>query len=239
MSLIRKIPIIGKKIKRLRLSQIDIIHQLVDRNKEILFIDVGANRGQTIDFVLKNFKKPKIYSFEPTEELCSLLIEKYVKNDNVHIQPFGLADEKGEVDFFLSDFDATNSILKPNIELYQNYGNPVDLFPNSRKRTIKVDTFDNWYYDNLNGALVDVLKIDVQGYEYNVLLGGIKAIKSHVRIIYFEIQYLDFYKDAVPFYKIFELLYDNGFYYYSQVNANVTKAHQILESDVFFVNKNV
>ena len=45
-------------------------------NSQIIF-DVGANKGQSIDFFYKIFKNPTIYAFEPNPILYRKLTQKY------------------------------------------------------------------------------------------------------------------------------------------------------------------
>ncbi len=45
------------------------IYKLKIENNEPIIIDVGANRGQSIERFLKIFKSPKIFAFEPNPEI--------------------------------------------------------------------------------------------------------------------------------------------------------------------------
>ena len=50
--------------------------------KNPIIIDVGANKGQTIDFFLKIFSKPKIYAFEPSDTY-KFIKNKYKSHKNI------------------------------------------------------------------------------------------------------------------------------------------------------------
>jgi FkbM family methyltransferase len=57
-------------------------------------IDVGANRGQTIDMLKSAFTTPNIYSFEPNPVLASRLMAKY-GNCGVTIEASAAGSEEG------------------------------------------------------------------------------------------------------------------------------------------------
>ena len=41
-------------------------------NNTLTVIDIGAHKGETINFFLKNFNISKIYSFEPNKDLVKI-----------------------------------------------------------------------------------------------------------------------------------------------------------------------
>ena len=45
-------------------------------NKEIIIIDIGAHKGETIELFKKNFNLKKIFAFEPNNKLFLDLINK-------------------------------------------------------------------------------------------------------------------------------------------------------------------
>jgi FkbM family methyltransferase len=237
-SVLRKMPIIGKRINRFKPRIEDVLLSFYKNDSKITFIDVGANVGQTIDFITKLYKSIDIYSFEPTPALIDYLNKKYGHFNNIHIEQMALSDQNGQLDFYQSAYSPTNSCLQPNLELYNKFNTSLsETLGNSDKIQVKAITLDSWFEDHKYIGIVDIIKIDTQGFEYNVVKGGLDTLKNNTKMLYFEINYLDFYKDSVPFYKIFELLYNNGFYFYCYLSANKFNNYQILESDVMFVNR--
>ena len=59
------------------------------RKKALNIIDIGAHKGETIDFFLKNFNINKIISFEPNYKLYQNLKNKYLNN---HLQKNNIVD---------------------------------------------------------------------------------------------------------------------------------------------------
>jgi FkbM family methyltransferase len=237
--ILRKIPYIEKRIKILKPNVEDILLEFYDSDSKIIFLDIGANYGQTIDFINRLFHNAIIYSFEPTLTVFSDLKQKYLNLNNVHVYNIALADEDKQLDFYQSDYSPTNSCLEPNTLLYEEFSyNVADTLKKTRKLKVEGMKLDTWYNLNLTEDIIDIVKIDTQGFEYNVITGGLTTLKRKVKLLYFEIQYLDFYKSAIPFYKIFELLYNNGFCLYCHLSSSKRNKYQELESNVLFVNRN-
>ena len=239
LKILKKIPFIKNKISILKPKIENILLEFFDKESAINYLDIGANRGQSIDFITNIFINATIYSFEPTPELFIALQQKYSSYKNVHVFDLALADKDGKIDFYQSNFSPTNSCLEPNTSLYKDFDHKItETLENSSKLKVDGKKLDTWYKQNLSNEIIDIVKIDTQGTEYNVIQGGLNILKDKVKLLYFEIQYLDFYKNAKPFYKTFELLYDNNFYYYCHIPSNRRNKYQVLESDVFFINNN-
>ena len=66
-------------------------------NNTLTVIDIGAHKGETINFFLKNFNISKIYSFEPNKDLVKILSKKKRFNiDKVELLDFGVGDKETE-----------------------------------------------------------------------------------------------------------------------------------------------
>lgn len=236
--ILRKIPIVKEKMKTLKPQIEDILFTFFNSNDKLTFMDVGANSGQTIEFVNRIFRNATIYSFEPTSTLVTDLKRKYGHSKQIHIEQLALSDNNGQIEFYQSEFSPTNSCLEPNAAIYEKFNQPLAAtLANSSKISVPCMKLDDWYNTKQDIDIIDIVKIDTQGFEYNVIKGGIETLKNHVKLLYFEIQYLEFYKDATPFYKTFELLYENGFYFYCYLSSNKNSKYQLIESDVLFVNR--
>lgn len=219
-------------------SPYDSLRKIIDGDEAITFIDVGANMGQTINLVRKDFKNSKIYSFEPTPELVKQLEDKYKKDTEVTISEKALADFDGEAKFYISTYSPTNSMLIPDIELYTEiHSERVADFKNLKEIIVPVTTLNNWYKVNNFTERIDVLKIDTQGTELQVLKGAEDLLKDKIKIIILEIQFVNFYKGSPPYYKIFEFLYNHEFNLLDFFNNMRLNNLEIIESDLIFLKR--
>jgi FkbM family methyltransferase len=130
-----------------------------------VFVDVGANIGIFSLIAARRVgKKGRVYAFEPTPETFSRLQDNVKLNRFLNIQCFeqALSDEAGAFRFFISEdgFDAWNSLAQPT------RGKPIGTI------VTKSDTLDHFVRErNLAGKLA-MIKIDVEGWEARVLVGG-------------------------------------------------------------------
>lgn len=151
----------------------DALYNLISNSKVIF--DVGANIGETTLNIAKLCNKNCfVYSFEP-DKFC---FEKLKTNvglnsfKNVKLNPFGLGEK--ESDYFLTsptkDNRGGNRIVHNSIE------NP----------NIHVKRIDDYIKQN-NIDKVDLIKIDVEGFELKVLKGGKNCIEMHRPKLFIEI----------------------------------------------------
>ncbi len=66
-----------------KFNRIKLLKSLIGNNPIIL--DIGANKGQSTEEFLKNFKKPKIHCFEPQDQSINILRKKFKNNNKVII----------------------------------------------------------------------------------------------------------------------------------------------------------
>lgn len=134
-------------------------------------LDIGAHKGGYLYWMEKRVKKKgKVYAFEPQVKLFNYLkgIVKLKKYGNVIIENLGLSSKEGEANFFIPKNEKG---ISPSARIgFLDDGTTYD------EATIKITTLDKYFFDReIHPSL---LKIDVEGHEKQVLLGGINLLKS-------------------------------------------------------------
>ena len=145
------------------------------------FIDIGSNKGQFLLIARKYYPKAKIYSFEPQKDLINIQ-KKLFKN----IKFFNIClGNKSETRYFniLSRRDSS-SLLEPKI--FKN-----SIYKIEKKIKVSIKKFDQII--SLNKTNNFFLKIDVQGYELEVLKGAINNLDK-VNYILIELSSKKLYK---------------------------------------------
>ena len=159
---------------------------------ELIVIDIGAHKGETIDLFIKNFKINKIYAFEPNKRLFNKLEYKKNKiNKNVAIYNLGVG-EKNEIKILNIMIDTASSTfneINTNTDYFKKKQKILSFFlPNNdlinERQKIKIVNLSNFISDN-NIVRLDILKIDTEGFEFNILKGLGDKISS-IKYIYFE-----------------------------------------------------
>jgi len=85
--------------------------------KNPLVMDIGANEGQTIIEIAKNFKKSKVHSFEANPNLIHQLNyvkNKYKKNSKIKINIEAVGNIEKNINFYLHQYTSQSSPLKIN-----------------------------------------------------------------------------------------------------------------------------
>ena len=153
-------------------------------------IDVGAHHGETIKLFNKAFIIERILAFEPSQKNFEILSKKNKNIKNLEILNIGLGKKK-EILNFKQHFESQSSTLvKINVE--SNYYKRKNFYLNFFNKNkiqfydvqVKVDRLDN-ILNSKKIQYVDILKIDTEGYDFNVIKGLGEHIKN-IKYIYFE-----------------------------------------------------
>lgn len=136
-----------------------------------LCYDIGANYGiKTRTYLLL---KSKVISVEPQKNCVIYLKQHLYKNKNVKIIRKAIGSKTGRVDLFIFDYGSQfSSLSKKFISRCRNVDNQTG-FQYRKKETVSLDTLDN-LIDKF--GVPKLCKIDVEGYELEVLKGLTKKI---------------------------------------------------------------
>jgi FkbM family methyltransferase len=143
--------------------------ELRGQRQRLVFFDVGANVGHHTLFMSAH--ADVVFAFEPFSPLIEKIREKIVVNQltNVRIIPFGLGDADGNLTYFLG------SESQPGMGSFVFEG--VRLQHNTEAINLGVRRGDA-ISSELALPPIDILKIDVDGFEPQVLRGFQKRIRS-------------------------------------------------------------
>ena len=152
-----------------------------------LFLDIGSNRGEAVHSILMRRPDARIIGFEPNVYLVDKARSIYHKDPRVEIHPFGLGHETGSFTLyvpFYNDymFDGLASLKEDNARNWLRnrlYG--------YRECKLRIEK-KTCYLKKLDDLNLDpyFIKIDVQGFEYEVLLGGRMTIERSSPILLIE-----------------------------------------------------
>ena len=230
---------IGYKISKVRTYNFNHIFKKFEKKHNNVIIDVGANRGQSIENFLKIYTNYEIHCFEPLNYLYEELTKKYSHNKNIYLNNCALGEENKESKFFKYHNDVNSSFNRP---VYgSNWEKKKKKFLNKEKLIeeelkVKVLKLDEYFKIN-NLKFIDLLKIDTQGYEDKVLSGSNEILKSN-KINFIQVEFImgNQYENRLNIIDYENHLIKNNFRLYgiSQKGDLLTKSD--ISLDLLYVN---
>jgi FkbM family methyltransferase len=154
---------------------------------------VGAHKGESILLFQKNFISSIFFSFEPLKDNFFKLKKNTFKfKQNIYYFNIALGEKK-ETRIIKEMAETSSSTLKDIDEGSKYYKRKKFFLGINEKETmfskknVEVDKAYN-IVKEFNVKKIDLLKIDTEGYEFNVIKGFEKEIKK-VKVILFEHHY--------------------------------------------------
>lgn len=186
---------LGTRTRIIKLADIDLV------------LDVGANTGQYALEMRKIGYKGKIISFEPMTTEFSHLKNLNELDQNWEAYNFALGLTFSEQEINITKNSISSSLLCPTPLQFQHSENSKII----KKEKIKIERLDSFFQEkNLSRFKTIWLKIDVQGFEDQVILGAGESLKS-VSYIQLELSFSELYKDQKTILPMLELLDQLGF----------------------------
>jgi FkbM family methyltransferase len=170
-----------------------------------VIFDVGANVGQSIENFRRQFLAPVIHSFEPSPQAFAELRRRASGLPDVILNNLALGARPGNATFFESEAGTPmSSLLQPGTECWGGGG---------VRETLQVQVTSVDEYCHQRGIkLIDILKIDTQGYDFEVIKGAETMIRNRaIHLIHMEIIFCDMYKGLPRMDEIYAFLADRGF----------------------------
>jgi FkbM family methyltransferase len=174
--------------------------------KNPTIVDCGAHIGSDSVEWARLLPHAKIYSFEPVPGIYESLKYNTRKLSNISTFPYALSDKTGITDLYVSSgtSDASSSLLEPT---GHKINHPTVSF--NERIKVKSYTLDDWA-KNINLNQIDLLWLDMQGYEFRMLEKSPIILKT-VKAIYSEVSVLETYDGAVQYNDFKNWLNKNGF----------------------------
>ncbi len=170
----RQIYIFGSYEEKL----LDAFLSIIPSDRRGVLLDVGANAGTHSLSLARHFSD--IHAFEPNPHLWPSFERNIELNgvENVTLHKVGLANKNAELPFHLTD---NNNFGLGTFSQIEQYDRPLkEVF------TSTVVIGDDYLSRNQVSS-VNAVKIDVQGFEMEVLRGLTATLKREQPIIWFEV----------------------------------------------------
>ncbi|MFV8345496.1 FkbM family methyltransferase [Flavobacterium sp. ZB4P13] len=194
-------------------------------------IDVGANSGQFTRVASHLYPQARIDTFEPLPDLYPIIEKKFKNNKNITTYNIALGNEDGVIMFNKNKFGHTSSILEissGNIH-FPKEENDLDQI------NVVIKKLDSVSLLNSNSEL-SLLKLDVQGYELEVLKGGEITIKG-IDYIIIEANLEELYSNQPSFTEMNDYLISKEFELLGMLDFNLGNKNKYIEVDLLYRKK--
>jgi FkbM family methyltransferase len=155
------------------------VWQELSRIRGGLFVDVGANVGTYTVRLSHHFQR--VYAFEPNPSILPSLRKRIEDRSrhNVTVFPIALSDSNGQAEFYLDPHEGFTGSAETIVRVFKY--NPGDVRGSGPARTYvgkKSVTVPTATYDSKILERADLVKIDVEGAEFQVLKGAKEALAN-------------------------------------------------------------
>jgi FkbM family methyltransferase len=182
-------------------------------------IDVGANSGEFLELMNSSNRNIPILAFEPIKKEFLKIQQRFQASQHIKIENKGLGSKEETVNLYVGDFSPSSSILKPETENYT-------------VEEILITQLDN-YNSMIHDYQTILCKIDVEGFEMEVLKGGEEVLKR-IKYLYIEARTTEIV--GCSFEEIYGFLIKRGWKYLGNYDTSFTANGKISHFDSLFEN---
>ncbi len=199
-----------------------LLNRLATTSPKVIF-DVGANRGDYARLALAACTQARLYAFEPIPTVFQELARSLGSKPRAESFSHALADLNGELNFYFDSAHTGNTTAVFGVQDSIHGLTTIECIPAQARR---LDDFCSEH----SIASINLLKIDVEGFESSVLMGGCRMI-SEGRVDCIQIEYgkanlfsryfvHDYMRDYGADYVIGKL-YPRGVHWFGRYSSNL------------------
>jgi FkbM family methyltransferase len=196
-----------------------------------VIVDGGANIGEMTAKFLRQYRSPVIHAFEPIPELVSQLHTRFTGLSNVTIHGMAMGAEAKTVNFNILNYMGSSSVFNPSAIVKSYHGEKMDVRQVVEVQQVRLEDVMG---TNLE---VDLLKLDLQGYELEALKGCGKLLER-IKIITIEIEFVPLYDGQPLFGDIDVFLRAHGFKLLNLYELYTHPDGQLTAGDAVYLNSN-
>jgi FkbM family methyltransferase len=230
----RKRKLKGTPASSLSLGHIDSLELLElisnDNSAVKVIYDVGANIGTWTLLAKSFFKDAAIHAFEPLNDHIEKFKTLTGKLTHTTIHPFCLGNEDATTAINVSSFSDSSSLLEATPLEYEQFG-----ISKAREETVLVKRAAGLIEQNIL-PMPDIIKLDVQGFELEVLK-GMDNYLSQVSYLIVEVSFKEYYHGQPLFLDIANYVAGFNFNIYA-FGHSTPVGRELGQVDVLFKKQN-
>lgn len=197
-----------------------------------VIIDGGAHRGGSVEAFSRYAPHAKFHCFEPDPSLAQELTALFSNNPRVRVIMAALGDAIGKATFNINVSRPTNSLLPSGDALQPDLQSLCQLVEQVEVDILTIDA----YCEAQALDHVDIIKLDLQGYDYKALLGAKTALRG-AGVVLIEVLFVEIYKGCNLFPDVLQLMGECGYTLFTLCGLHYGDQDELLWADAIFVNK--
>lgn len=171
--------------------------------------DVGANVGDMTMSMCERFPAATVYAFEPsmaTFEALRARVEASPYRDRIRLHQLGFYNRKGTAPLHVTSHSGANSLvdISPAYHVFNPHIQEMEL---EDVTLVRLDDF----VDEAGITHIDLMKVDVEGAEFEVFAGGVRTLSSLVDTVFCELSFARYPRERGEYIRVFQMLHDCGF----------------------------
>lgn len=180
----------------------------------VVMVDGGAHDGQMALRFARRFPNMEVHAFEPNADLFPKL-ETNLRDVRGGRHCAALDTKSGQIDLIVNEFAMTSSVL-PRADFSERY---FDVATRPKEtRQVESIALDDWMMRQ-EVERVDILKLDLQGYEAQALRGATRMLRRGVSCVLLEVNFIPFYEGCSLFADVDSLLRSHGYRLFNLYNV--------------------
>jgi FkbM family methyltransferase len=199
--------------------------------KDFVILDIGGGIGASVNLYNKFFPGNRIIVFEPILENYNAIISKFRDFPNIEVYNLAAGNENSKEQINVANRITSSSILPLAADPESTFYNEKSLGKNRIEsiEIVRLDDFLAKIHDKTG-----IMKIDVQGYEMNVLKGAELVLKG-TNIVVLEVTNHNVYAGSPKYFDIDTFMRDHDFTLYDII-PSVLDRGKSKEWDVIYIS---
>lgn len=193
-----------------------------------IVIDVGANRGQFALLARTLFPEARVFSFDPLPHSADAFNRLFNGDEYVKFFPYAISATSGQATLHISQRNDSSSLLPIGREQTRQFPGTGEI----GSMQISQRRIDQLVMpEDLKGVVL--CKIDVQGYELEVLR-GMGNLAERITWMVMEVSFREFYTGQPPFDFVLREAQQLGFALLRMYDVDTDKNGEVVQGNCFF-----
>jgi FkbM family methyltransferase len=200
-------------------------------NKKFIILDIGGGIGATVKLFSQFFPENKIMVFEPINDNFNAIKSRFSSDTNIEVINFAVGNENSIKKINIANRITSSSILPLEADLNSAVFNEKNL-GQTRVESIEIVRLDDFMLSDHNE--IGIMKIDVQGFELDVLKGA-EATLKRTDILVLEANNHNGYVGSPKYYDIDKFIREHDFTLYD-ILPSIVDNGKLKEWDLIYLN---